>query len=83
MCITTGKTQRHRARLAAIYSRDETFSSIEIRSDSIYVFGNFWCRGAYNLYDGLELSAPVIIQQEMINKEAYRIITEEQLPLFL
>ncbi|WP_339220936.1 AraC family transcriptional regulator [Paenibacillus sp. FSL H8-0332] len=77
------KTQRHRARLAAIYSRDETFSSIEIRSDSIYVFGNFWCRGAYNLYDGLELSAPVIIQQEMINKEAYRIITEEQLPLFV
>ncbi|WP_341277947.1 helix-turn-helix domain-containing protein [Paenibacillus sp. FSL H8-0537] len=77
------KTERHKARLADIFASDETFSSIEIRSDSIYVFGNFWCRGAYNLYDGLELAAPAIIQREMINKEAYRIISEEQLPLYV
>ncbi|AJS60166.1 helix-turn-helix domain-containing protein [Paenibacillus sp. IHBB 10380] len=77
------KTQRNRAKLAGIIPSHETFSAIEIRTDSIYVFGNYWCRGAYNLYDGLELAAPAIIQHEMIDKEAYRIISEEQLPLYV
>jgi len=63
-------------------SKEETVSVIEIRTDSIYVFGNFWCRGAYNLYDGLGMAAPPIIEQEMLNREAYRLITEEQLSLY-
>jgi len=76
------KTQRYRSELKGFISNEETVSVIEIRTDAIYVFGNFWCRGAYNLYDGLEMAAPAIIEQEMLNREAYRIITEEQLPLF-
>ncbi|WP_141505136.1 helix-turn-helix domain-containing protein [Paenibacillus luteus] len=76
------KAERYRTELRGFISKEETVSVIEIRTDSIYVFGNFWCRGAYNLYDGLGITAPPIIEQEMLNREAYRLITEEQLSLY-
>ncbi|MBH5318839.1 ABC transporter substrate-binding protein [Paenibacillus sp. GSMTC-2017] len=76
------KTQRLKSRLKGLISSSETFSVMEIRPDSIYVFGNYWCRGAYNLYDGLGLSAPAIVQKEMIDQEAYRLISEEQIPSY-
>ncbi|OME76107.1 hypothetical protein BK120_29430 [Paenibacillus sp. FSL A5-0031] len=76
------KAERHRNELRGFISKEETVSVIEIRTYSIYVFGNFWCRGAYNLYDGLGMTAPPIIAQEMLNREAYRLITEEQLSLY-
>jgi len=77
------KAQLYRTELNGRISKDETVSVIEIRADDIYVFGNFWCRGAFNLYDGLGMAAPAIIEQEMLNREAYRIITEEELPLYV
>ncbi|MFK4302942.1 MULTISPECIES: helix-turn-helix domain-containing protein [unclassified Paenibacillus] len=73
------KVQRLRPKLNGIVQSTDTFATMEIRDDSVYVFGNYWCRGAYNLYDGLGLHAPDIIQKELIDRQAYRLITEEQI----
>ncbi|WP_340399927.1 helix-turn-helix domain-containing protein [Paenibacillus sp. FSL H8-0079] len=72
------KTQRLKSRLKGVIKSTDTFSVMEIRDDSIYVFGNYWCRGAYNLYDGLGLQAPERVQKELIDRQAYLMISEEQ-----
>ncbi|WP_064641581.1 helix-turn-helix domain-containing protein [Paenibacillus sp. AD87] len=77
------KAQRLRSRLKGMIQSTDTFSVMEIRDDSIYVFGNYWCRGAYNLYDGLGLQAPERIQKELIDRQAYLMISEEQVASYV
>jgi ABC-type Fe3+-hydroxamate transport system substrate-binding protein len=70
----------YREQLASVVGKDETVSIIELWAQGPFVFGNNWGRGGYSLYNSLQLSAPEIVEQEILNKEQYRMISMEVLP---
>jgi iron complex transport system substrate-binding protein len=74
------KAEGYREQLASVVGKDETVSIIELWAQGPFVFGNNWGRGGYSLYNSLQLSAPEIVEQEILNKEQYRMISMEVLP---
>ncbi|MDF2668238.1 MAG: hypothetical protein K0R67_544 [Paenibacillus sp.] len=77
------KASKQRKRLAGVISRHATVSVIEIWADRIFVFGNQWGRGGYNIYNALRLSPPDIVRKEIIDKQRYKSIQAEDLPLYI
>jgi ABC-type Fe3+-hydroxamate transport system substrate-binding protein/AraC-like DNA-binding protein len=74
------KALRLKRTLQGAVGAHETISIIEIWAEGIVVYGNRWGRGGYNIYNALELEAPPLVRQHLIDKEAYRFISLEQLP---
>jgi iron complex transport system substrate-binding protein len=74
------KAASYREQLANVVGKDETVSIIELWAQGPFVFGNNWGRGGYSLYNSLQLSAPEIVKQEILDKEQYRNISMEVLP---
>ncbi len=58
---------------------EATASVIEIQSEQIYVFGNRYGRGAYNLYNGLGFSSPSGVANELLDQAPFKIITANDL----
>lgn len=74
------KAAAYREQLAQTIGKDETVSIIELWAEGPFVFGNNWGRGGFSLYNALGLKAPKIIEDEILDKEQYRMISMEVLP---
>ncbi|WP_138420077.1 ABC transporter substrate-binding protein [Aquibacillus sediminis] len=74
------KGQQAKQQLDGIVAEDETVSIIEIWANQIYVYGNKWGRGGYNLYNVLELTPPDMVQENLIDDQPYLEVSLESLP---
>lgn len=74
------KAASYKEQLASVIAKGETVSIIEVWAQGTFVYGNNWGRGGFSLYNALGLSAPEIVENEILNKEQYRQISLEVLP---
>ncbi|TNJ64452.1 helix-turn-helix domain-containing protein [Paenibacillus hemerocallicola] len=76
------KAELWRKRLSGVIGRHETVAVVEIWAHHIFVFGNQWGRGGYNLYNALRLSPPARVGREIIDKHKYKSVAVEDLPQY-
>ncbi|SDK27674.1 ABC transporter substrate-binding protein [Sediminibacillus albus] len=74
------KGEKAKEKLEGVIGEDETVSIVEIWANHIYVYGNKWGRGGYNLYNVLDLNPPEMVQEELIDDQPYLEISLESLP---
>ncbi|MBP1990508.1 helix-turn-helix domain-containing protein [Paenibacillus eucommiae] len=68
--------------ISGIVLPGETVGLYELAPNSIWAFNEFHGRGGYNLYRGIGLTPPLMVQQHVIGKGMIRELAMEQLPSY-
>nr|WP_239541347.1 ABC transporter substrate-binding protein [Pullulanibacillus pueri] len=74
------KGQKAKDDLKGVVGPNDTVSIIEIWSNKIYVYGNKWGRGGYNLYNVLGFKPPQLVKENVIDNKPYMEVSLETLP---
>ncbi|WP_226035533.1 ABC transporter substrate-binding protein [Aquibacillus saliphilus] len=74
------KGEQAKEQLSGVVGEDETVSIIEIWANNIYVYGNKWGRGGYNLYNVLEFTPPEMVEENLIDDQPFLEVSLETLP---
>ena len=74
------KGEQAKQQLADVIGENETVSIIEVWANNIYVYGNKWGRGGYNLYNVLEFNPPQVVEENVIDNQPFMEISMEGIP---
>ncbi|XID94950.1 helix-turn-helix domain-containing protein [Paenibacillaceae bacterium WGS1546] len=66
-------------RLQGLIAREETAAVYEVRDDGIYVWDRT-ARGAFNIYDALNLRPPELVRKRVLEQGRHQWIDEAELP---
>ncbi|WP_110112444.1 ABC transporter substrate-binding protein [Bacillus sp. CGMCC 1.16541] len=74
------KAEEAKEKISKVIGPDETVTVLEVWAKNLYVYGNKWGRGGYNLYNALNLTPPALVKENLIDNEPYLEISQEALP---
>lgn len=74
------KAANAKEQLAGVVAEGETVTVFEIWANNLYVYGNKWGRGGYNLYNVLDFTPPDFVKENLIDNQPYAEISLETLP---